>query len=117
MVCVPGCSPNDSDQQVRKAIVGAWKTGHGGELVISPDGTFHSHFVGTATNLTKEWDYSGTWYVENGVVNIVITNASTINTTNMQPIGSVDKIRILALSESKIIFESAGRTNTLTRKR
>jgi len=67
-------------------------------------------------NLTKTWNYGGTWRVQDAFLVTTITNASANGSTNFESVGSVSRVKIIKLNSRFLILGSNDQTNYFTRK-
>lgn len=85
-------------------------------MKLVSDGSFHSRCTTTFTNATYEWSYDGTWEVKDGVLISTITNSSTKNTDHFEPVGTVDRVRIVEIDGSHLALAIEDQTNLFVRK-
>ena len=95
---VTGCQRRDA--KLTQQIAGAWKHEGGFDMTISPDGSFSS----ASSNVA----YQGTWRVSVDELVVTITNAT--GTKQHEPVGSVDRMKIVQADESHLTLESSGQT-------
>jgi hypothetical protein len=86
-------------------------------MTLSPDGTFSSRWTNAHASPMAVWQYHGVWTVTGGVWVSTITNSQSWGTTNRVSEGRTDLMRILALDEHEVVWESEGQTNLLRRKK
>ena len=67
-------------------------------MTISSDGSFSSGSSNVA--------YQGTWLVRDAVLVMTVTKAT--GTKQHEPVGSVDRMKIVQADESHLILESSG---------
>ena len=67
-------------------------------------------------NITRTWNYGGTWNVQDAFLVVTITNASASGSTNFESVGSVDRSRIVKVDRLFLILETNGQTNYFVRK-
>lgn len=108
-----------SDAKLTQAVAGTWTRGPLSytaaplfSRTYSPDGSFTTS-IGHSNALVT---YQGTWLVKNQAIVMTVTNAQgTGNHAAGTPVGHVYRANILYLDEHQLIYETDGRTNTLTR--
>ncbi len=110
VLLVAGCHRNDA--KLSRQIVGTWAPGAGISMAISPDGSFLSAF--TKTNLVVVLTYQGTWLVRDGELVMTITNAS--GTKEHEPVGSIDRMKIVQVDAARLALGMNGQTNYFERK-
>jgi hypothetical protein len=94
-----GCHRREA--KLAHQIAGAWNhVGGGFSMTISSDGSFSSGSSNVA--------YQGTWLVRGAVLVMTVTNATS--TKQNEPVGSVDRMKIVQADESHLTFESSGQT-------
>ena len=92
--------------QLSQQIAGTWKHEGGFGMTISSDGSFSSGSSNVA--------YQGTWLVKDDVLVMTITNATS--TRQHEPVGSVDRMKIVQADDSHLTLESGGQTIYYQRK-
>ena len=118
-----GCGQHDGpatrspDAKLRSRLTGTWAIEGRGATTLGPDGTFSSRWTNVHATPMAVWQYDGVWTVTGGVWVSTITNSQSWGTTNRMAEGKTDLLRILALDERELVFESEGQTNSLTRKK
>jgi hypothetical protein len=105
------------DARLRSRLTGTWAIDGRGETTLSPDGTFSSRWTNMHASPIALWQYCGVWAVTGDVWVSTITNSQSWGTTNRSAEGRTDGLRILALDERELVWESEGQTNSLTRKK
>jgi hypothetical protein len=96
---VAGCHRREA--KLTDQIVGAWNHVDGGfSMTISSDGSFSSGSSNVA--------YQGTWLVGDAVLVMTITNAT--GTKQHEPVGSVDRMKIVQVDESHLTLEQNDQT-------
>jgi len=100
-----GCEGRDA--KLSQQVLGTWNdTGASrGGMAIASDGHF--------SPIWSKSEYRGTWLVNEGVLVMTITNASG---PNNEPVGSVDRMRIVEVDSSRLAIEFNGQTNYLERR-
>ena len=78
---------------------------------MSPDGSF-SESIGHSNALVT---YQGTWFVKDGELVMTVTNAHGTGNHGAEPVGSVDRCKIIHVDDHQFICEAGGHTNTLSR--
>jgi len=106
---VAGCGSRD---KISQQFVGTWQHEGGFSSTLSADGSFSSSY--TSTNQTVVLVYQGTWLARDGELDFTITNVS--GTKRHEPVGSVDRIKIVEVSSSHLVLEQGGMTNYLERQ-
>ena len=116
-----GCGQHDGpatpDAKLRSRLTGTWAIEGRGATTLGPDGTFSSRWTNAHATPMAIWQYNGVWKVTGGVCVTTITNSQSWGTTNRVADGKTDLLRILALDERELVWESGGQTNSLTRKK
>ena len=118
-----GCGQHDGpatrppDAKLRSRLTGTWAIEERGATTLRPDGTFSSRWTNAHASPVGVWQYDGVWTVTGGVCVLTITNSQSWGTTNRVAEGRTDFLRILALGERELVWESEGQTNSLTRKK
>lgn len=118
-----GCGQHDEpatvspDANLRSRLTGTWAIEGRGATTLSLDGTFSSRWTNAHATPVWVWEYDGVWTATGGVCVATITNSQSWGTTNRVAEGKTDLLRILALDERELVWESGGQTNTLTRKK
>ena len=92
---VAGCHRQDT--KLTQQIVGAWKHEGGFDMSILPDGRFSSGSSSVA--------YQGTWLVSADELVMTITNAT--GTKQHEPVGSIDRMKIVQIDKSHLTLESS----------
>ena len=94
VLLVSGCHRRDAklDQQ----IVGTWTNEGHWSMSFSSDGSFSS---GPPSLL-----YQGTWFTKDGELVSTITNAT--GTKKHEPVGSIDRLRIVRVDAGKLALSS-----------
>ncbi len=95
---VAGCQRRDA--KLTQQIAGEWKHEGGFDMTISSDGSFSSGSSDVA--------YQGTWQVSAGELVATITNAT--GTKKHEPVGSIDRMKIVQVDKSHLTLESSGQT-------
>jgi hypothetical protein len=94
-----GCHRREA--KLAHQIAGAWNhVGGGFSMTISSDGSFSSGSSKVA--------YQGTWLVRDAVLVMTITNAT--GTKQHEPVGSVDRMKIVQADESNLTLEQSHQT-------
>jgi hypothetical protein len=102
---VAGCHRREA--KLTHQIAGAWNhVGGGFSMTISSDGSFSSGSSNVA--------YQGTWLVRDAVLVVTITNAT--GTKQHEPVGSVDRMKIVQADEGHLTLESSGQTTYYERR-
>lgn len=104
-----GCTRRDAKLQER--IVGTWTRDNAFQITFSTDGSYVSQW----TTPTKKVTYQGTWRIQDNAVVFVNTNCVAEGTTNVQAIGSVDRIAIIRADKSNLVYTFYGQTISLKR--
>src|SRR5215469_8330559 len=65
-----------------------------GSLILHSQGGFARRIQHGSADGTQQWLYEGTWDFKDGVLVLNISNAVARNTTNIEPIGSVDNFKV-----------------------
>jgi len=78
---------------------------------MSPDGSFSESFGHSNALVT----YQGTWLVKDGELVMTVTNAHGTGNHGVEPVGSVDRCKIIHVDEHQFIYEASGHTITLSR--
>ncbi len=118
-----GCGPHGGpatqspDARLRNRLTGTWAIEGRGATTLSLDGTFSSRWTNAHATPVAFWEYDGVWTVTGGVCVTTITNSQSWGTTNRVAEGKTDVLRILALDEREVVWESEGQTNSLIRKK
>src|ERR1019366_3675225 len=99
-----------SDAGVRKLFTGNWahQDSSWGGLGLHSKGNFSNRLRSDSPSGTKEWLYEGTWGVKDEFLTLTITNAIARNTTDSEPIGSVDRFTIIKMDGSHLALETDG---------
>jgi hypothetical protein len=87
------------DAKLRHEIVGTWFTTEG-VITYLPDG----HSLAGFTNVARELAYETTWAVSNGDIIVTVTNI-TGTTTNHEPVGSVERIRVVSIDSTNMVWD------------
>ena len=112
VLLLTGCS---RDHSLHKQLTGTWKNGNpAGFMSLLADGSFVSSFV--TTNEVEVLRFEGTWLVKDGTLVMTSTNISGIK--EHEPVGSIDRMKIIQVSDGRLGLVSApsGMTNYLERK-
>ena len=88
-----GCHRRDT--KLARQIVGAWKHESGFSMTIASDGSFSSG----SSSVT----YQGTWLVKDDVLVLTVTNAT--DTKQHEPVGSVDRMKIIQADDGHLTLE------------
>jgi hypothetical protein len=76
---------------------------------MTPDGSFSETFNSTNGNIT----YTGKWQIRGGVLIFAVTNAS--GTLPHEPVGGVDRYKIISVDSQELVYESDGQKINLSR--
>jgi hypothetical protein len=100
-----GCDRRDA--KLSQQVLGTWNYAGAarGGMDIASDGHFSSIW-------TKS-EYQGTWVVKEGVLVMTCTNASG---PNREPVGRIERFRIVEVDSSRLALECNGQTNCLERR-
>ena len=118
-----GCGPHNApaptapDARLRSLLMGTWVIEGKGATTLAPDGTYSGRWTNAHASPMAVWQYDGIWTVTGGVCLTTITNSQSWGTTNRVAEGRTDLLRILALDERELVWESEGQTNSLVRKK
>ncbi|MDR3409498.1 MAG: hypothetical protein P4N59_02975 [Negativicutes bacterium] len=99
-----------SDAKVRKVFTGDWvpQGSTWGGLTLHSSGRFTKRLGSVATSDAKQWLYEGTWAVKDMFLTLTITNAVTRNTTDSEPVGSIDQFMIVKVDQSQLVLQKEG---------
>jgi hypothetical protein len=118
-----GCDRRDkaarplTDAEIRKTLPGQWSvviSNVEGGLTLRPDGTYSGYWSNLVT--PAGWRSEGYWQIANGALISRITNKSAWNFTLSGPTGTVERVKILRLTDQELTTATHGRTNKWTRK-
>lgn len=100
-----GCNKTPSDAVIRQQIVGAWTYEQNGAFTFTPDGSWS---ILESSNSLKS-TYAGTWQIQNGILTMMMTNASSK--------GGIAKCKILRVDNHQLVFQdvSGGKIETHSR--
>lgn len=118
-----GCGRHDGpampspDAKLRTRLTGTWAIEGRGATTLAPDGTFSARWTNVHASPMAVWQYQGVWAVTGGVCVSTITNSQSWGTTNRAAEGKRDLLRIVALDDRELVWESEGQTNSLIRKK
>src|SRR5579883_1704955 len=105
-----------------KLIAGNWVQQDSlGSLVLRPGGKFHWRIYSQKVQNdgipedAAQWLYEGTWDVKDGSLVLSISFANARNTTNVEPVGTVDKFRVITVDPGNLEMEREGVTMRLHR--
>ena len=106
-----------SDAEVRKVFTGNWvpQGSTWGGLTLHSKGSFTKRLRSDSTSDAKQWLYEGTWAVKDAFLTLTITNAVTRNTTNSEPVGSIDQFMIVKADRSQLVLQKDGVKTYFTR--
>ncbi len=106
------------DEKLRNALTGTWTHGNDGSgmLTLDSNGTFTAQW-NTTNRPMKVWAYEGTWTATGGVCMMTDTSSQSWGTTNRAPEGRTDRYRIITVDGEHLVWEDAGQTISLTRRR
>ncbi len=107
---IAGC--NSRNKSVRRQVVGTWQHQGGVTLAISDDGSFSTVFA--ASNHTVVLELQGTWATSDDVLVMTLTNVD--GTIRHEPVGSVDRSRIIEVDSNHLALALLGQTNYYERK-
>jgi hypothetical protein len=112
---VTGCHQRDTE--LRQGMFGTWipNSETNCTIILARNGTFTTKFMAVRTNVTKELIYEGTWRVTDGFHTLTITNASGYEPH--QPVGTVERYKIVRLDKNELVCQNAGDTNHLVYRR
>jgi hypothetical protein len=108
-------TPLSPDELMRGKMIGTWGDKHG-TMKLFADGSFKEAWANRSHVPPASWIYEGDWSVSKGEVIVTITKAVPINTTNIEPVGSIDIVRIVRVDQTNLALASDDQTNVLTRK-
>ena len=91
-------------------MIGTWKSGAEGNVNISSDGSFSSKFYSSNKLIVS---YEGIWQVKDGVWITTITKAS--GTRHYDPVGTVDRMKIIRVDDHELVTDWGHQTNLLSR--
>jgi len=99
---------NRRDTKLARAVRGSWA--HGTHAItISPDGSFYESFQPPKGTLI----YRGTWKIKHGILSFTVTNVS--GPEPHEPVGSVDRGKIVSVDSDNLVYKSQGQTISLSR--
>ena len=98
------------DAKLRQQITGVWSVEHG-VIRIASDGTSSANL----TNGTRIWAYRSTWELNDGVIIVRITSVDTQGTTNCEPVGTVEHLRIIRVTDHSLVYDGNGQPISLSR--
>ena len=97
-----------SDVKTSQQIAGVWQVGTG-RVTFNSDGTFSTVKPdGSGTNI-----FSGTWQVQSGFLDMVLTNVSGPNPKAR--VGDTKRLQIVSTDAHHITWEMGGQTVTWSR--
>jgi hypothetical protein len=105
------------DAKLRTRFTGTWAIEGRGATTLALDGTFSSRWTNVHASPMAVWQYQGVWTVTGGVFVSTTTNSQSWGTTNRTAEGKRDLLRIVALDDRELVWESEGQTNSLIRKK
>lgn len=100
------CSRRDTE--LTHAVGGSWTHGNH-EITLSSDGSFLESFHPPKGTLT----YAGTWQIKDGILSFTLTNVS--GPEPHEPVGTVDRGKILSVDSNHLVYKSQGQTINLGR--
>lgn len=109
-------SADDKDAKLQQQIIGTWARDNTGEMSICTNGSIHSKYSRVYPNMTKSWNFEGTWQIRDGYCIVTTTNATAIGTTKLAPVGSTDRAKIIKLDDKSLVWEIDNETITFNRK-
>jgi hypothetical protein len=98
------------DAKIRREIVGTWLAANG-VVDFTSDGRSSARF----TNGSLELAYETKWEASGGDVITTITKV-TGDTTNHESVGAVEKVRIISVDASNLVWDYNGLTMSFKRK-
>jgi len=104
-----GCGSRD---KANHQFVGKWQHEGGFNSTIFADGSFSSSYTGTNQSIVLA--YQGTWQAKDGELDFTITNVS--GTRLHEPVGTIDRMKIVAVDGSRLVLEHSGQTYYYQRK-
>jgi hypothetical protein len=104
------------DTTLEQQIVGTWAKGKSSELIFNTNGSFLSKMSDVHPNVTKTWNYEGTWQIKDGFCVMTVTNASATGTTNLEADGSVDRAKIVNINYISLVLKFGDQTIAFNRK-
>lgn len=100
------CSSRDT--KLTRMVAGRWMHGTH-EIALLLDGRFFESFQPPKGTLT----YAGTWQIRDGILSFTVTNAS--GPEPHEPVGSVDRGKIVSVDAHHLIYKCEGQTIRLSR--
>lgn len=98
------------DAKLRQKIIGAWSH-KDGIIRFASDGSSSADF----TNGPKVLAYRSTWELKDGYIVARITNVTLQNTTNAEPVGTVERSRIITVNDHSLVYDEDGQIISLSR--
>jgi hypothetical protein len=109
VMLLTGC---DRDAKLSRQMAGTWTHEGYFTLTLSSDGNFSS--VLGSISASNYVAYVGTWLVKDELLVMTTTNAS--GTRPHEPIGTVDRLKIVMVDHRYLALESGGQTGYYDRK-
>ncbi|HSY18256.1 MAG TPA: hypothetical protein VK815_07985 [Candidatus Acidoferrales bacterium] len=101
------------EAKLRDQIAGTWMRDEAYEITFASDGSFVSRISRPTQHLT----YQGVWKVDASDIVYTVTNCIAQDTTNFQAIGSVDRLAIVRIDHSDLVWSNTGQRIELKRKK
>jgi hypothetical protein len=111
---------DNRDAKLRKEIAGAWThedSDSSGVMILASDSSFKSKWTLAFSNTAREWTCEGTWIVKDGFLVATITNSTAKNSTHTEPVGSIDRLKIIAFDGHHLGLDVGSQTNLFERRR
>jgi hypothetical protein len=106
------------DEQLRQSIIGVWTCDRGAQVVrVSSDGSFDQTWY-NARDRGQSFEYKGIWHVSGGDFISTLTNktAKKLNLADMATLGSPERLRLILVDKTHLLYEFGGLTNQWARK-
>lgn len=90
---------------LRQQVVGDWFREQG-VLRFAPDGTSSCDL----TNGIKIWRYRSVWELKDGALIVRVTDVSMQGTTNAESVGSIERLKLISVTDHTLTLETSGQT-------
>lgn len=98
-----------SDTQFSRKVVGTWTDSvHRLALSLAPDGAYTSTF----TRNGIDYEYEGTWKIEDGVVLLTLMTNNSTDTAHTMRVGTVQRFGIVHVDDHEFVYEDGGIIHT-----
>ena len=91
-----------SDAHLNKEVFGSWAQSSHFKMMLSPDGSFVSHWATTNKSLT----YQGTWKIQRASLIYTVTNCIAEGYTNFEGVGSVGRYAIIRVDSTRLVYSN-----------